>query len=169
MIEDIPRAIGGTMIAICTIILISIPRRLWLGRLGFALLGAVLAVATQIISSSAAYDSISLPTLMLLTGTMILGYFLRDSGLFFRLKRLLQQSSGGSLVWRLALLTAVLSAIITNDAAAIILTPFVMELCTERNVSPVPFLLVTEKPQPHEIQVPTHPSLSLRLSAPVPT
>ncbi|KAG8083890.1 hypothetical protein GUJ93_ZPchr0010g10218 [Zizania palustris] len=114
-----------------------------IGRTAGALLGAVLMIVFHVISADDAYASIDLPILGLLFATMVVGGYLKNAGMFKHLGRLLAwRSQGGrDLMCRVCVVTALTSALFTNDTCCVVLTEFVLELAAERNLPVKPFLL----------------------------
>ena len=106
-----------------------------LGRPAAALVGAVLMVVFSIVSQSEVYEIEgelgNLQTIFLLVGMMILSYYFDREGLL-RIVSLWIFGSGGSkpfklILWKVCLLSACLSAFITNDAAVLVITPLICE------------------------------------------
>ncbi|KAF6989593.1 hypothetical protein CFC21_006913 [Triticum aestivum] len=114
-----------------------------IGRTAGALLGAALMVVFHVISPDDAYASVDLPILGLLFATMVVGGYLKSAGMFGHLGRLLAwRSQGGrDLLCRVCVVTALASALFTNDTCCVVLTEFVLELAAERNLPAKPFLL----------------------------
>ncbi|RLN41478.1 putative transporter arsB [Panicum miliaceum] len=114
-----------------------------IGRTAGALLGAVLMIVFHVISADDAYASIDLPILGLLFATMVVGGYLKGAGMFKHLGALLAwRSQGGrDLLCRVCVVTALASALFTNDTCCVVLTEFVLELAAERNLPAKPFLL----------------------------
>ncbi len=107
-----------------------------LGRPAAALVGAVLMVVFSIVSQSEVYEIEgelgNLQTIFLLVGMMILSYYFDREGLL-RIVSLWIFGSGinkpfRAILWKVCLLSAGLSAFITNDAACLVITPLI---CTE--------------------------------------
>ncbi|CAN6284035.1 unnamed protein product [Urochloa humidicola] len=114
-----------------------------IGRTAGALLGAVLMIVFHVINPDDAYASIDLPILGLLFATMVVGGYLKGAGMFKHLGALLAwRSQGGrDLLCRVCVVTALASALFTNDTCCVVLTEFVLELAAERNLPAKPFLL----------------------------
>ncbi|XP_062213623.1 silicon efflux transporter LSI2 [Phragmites australis] len=114
-----------------------------IGRTAGALLSAVLMIIFHVISPDDAYASVDLPILGLLFSTMVVGTYLKNAGMFKHLGRLLAwRSQGGrDLLCRVCVVTALASALFTNDTCCVVLTEFVLELAAERNLPAKPFLL----------------------------
>jgi Na+/H+ antiporter NhaD/arsenite permease-like protein len=114
-----------------------------IGRTAGALLSAVLMIVFHVISPDDAYASVDLPILGLLFATMVVGSYLKSAGMFKHLGTLLAwRSQGGrDLLCRVCVVTALASALFTNDTCCVVLTEFVLELAAERNLPAKPFLL----------------------------
>jgi Na+/H+ antiporter NhaD/arsenite permease-like protein len=114
-----------------------------IGRTAGALLSAVLMIIFHVISPDDAYASVDLPILGLLFATMVVGGYLKNAGMFKHLGTLLAwRSQGGrDLLCRVCIVTALASALFTNDTCCVVLTEFVLELAAERNLPAKPFLL----------------------------
>ncbi|WVZ55088.1 hypothetical protein U9M48_005800 [Paspalum notatum var. saurae] len=114
-----------------------------IGRTAGALLSAVLMIVFHVISPDEAYASVDLPILGLLFATMVVGSYLKSAGMFKHLGTLLAWKSQGGrdLLCRVCVVTALASALFTNDTCCVVLTEFVLELAAERNLPAKPFLL----------------------------
>jgi Na+/H+ antiporter NhaD/arsenite permease-like protein len=114
-----------------------------IGRTAGSLLGAVLMIVFHVISPDDAYASIDLPILGLLFATMVVGGYLKGAGMFKHLGAVLAwRSQGGrDLLCRVCVVTALASALFTNDTCCVVLTEFVLELAAERGLPAKPFLL----------------------------
>ncbi|WOL09896.1 transporter arsB [Canna indica] len=114
-----------------------------IGRTAGSLLGAMLMVIFRVIPPEEAYDSIDLPILGLLFGTMVVSVFLEKADMFKYLGKLLSWKSHGGkdLLLRICLVSAVSSALFTNDTCCVVLTEFILKLARQNNLPPQPFLL----------------------------
>ncbi|KAK8935907.1 hypothetical protein KSP39_PZI013039 [Platanthera zijinensis] len=114
-----------------------------IGRTAGSLLAALLMILFRVINPSQAYAAIDLPILALLFATMVVSIYLEKAHLFRHLRRLLSwKSSGGrDLLVRLSLISALSSALFTNDTACIVLTEFVLDFTGRLDLPPLPFLL----------------------------
>lgn len=114
-----------------------------IGRPAGALLGAVLMVALGSLSPDAAYAAIDGPTLVVLFGTMALSAYVDARGLFDRLLRVAMRVAHTPvrLLWLLAFLPGVLSALLLNDAVCLFLTPLVLRACKAARLPFEPYLL----------------------------
>ncbi|KAJ6851829.1 putative transporter arsB isoform X1 [Iris pallida] len=114
-----------------------------IGRTAGSLLGAMLMVLFRVISPEEAYAAIDLPILGLLFGTMVVSTFLEKADMFKYLGRLLSwRSRGGKdLLCRVCVVSALSSALFTNDTSCVVLTEFVLKIARQNNLPPQPFLL----------------------------
>ena len=110
-----------------------------LGRPAAALLGGVLMVVFNIVSQSEVYEiegeKGNLQTMFLLVGMMILSYYFDREGLL-RIVSLWIFGGGTkpfkSILWKVCILSAALSAFVTNDAACLVVTPLLLgEFCKQ--------------------------------------
>ncbi|GMJ14942.1 hypothetical protein like AT1G02260 [Hibiscus trionum] len=113
------------------------------GRTAGSLLGAVLMVLFRVITPDEAYAAIDLPILGLLFGTMVVSAYLETADMFKYLGKLLSWKSKGAkdLLCRICLISAISSALFTNDTSCVILTEFVLKVARQHNLPPHPFLL----------------------------
>ncbi|KAF8672660.1 hypothetical protein HU200_049353 [Digitaria exilis] len=113
------------------------------GRTAGSLLGAMLMVLFRVMSPEDAYKAIDLPILGLLFGTMVVSIFLERADMFKYLGSALAWRSRGSkdLLFRVCLVSAVASALFTNDTCCVVLTEFILKLARQNNLPPQPFLL----------------------------
>ena len=114
-----------------------------IGRTAGSLLGAMLMVIFQVISPDQAYAAIDLPILGLLFGTMVVSVYLERADMFKYLSKLLSWKSRGpkDLLCRICLISAISSALFTNDTTCVVLTEFVLKIARQHNLPPHPFLL----------------------------
>ncbi|MQL77470.1 hypothetical protein Taro_009896 [Colocasia esculenta] len=114
-----------------------------IGRTAGSLLGAVLMVTFRVITPDQAYAAIDLPILGLLFGTMVVSGYLERADMFKYLGKLLSwKSQGGKdLLCRVCLVSAVASALFTNDTCCVVLTEFILKIARQNNLPPQPFLL----------------------------
>jgi len=113
------------------------------GRTAGSLLGAMLMVLFRVMTPEDAYKAIDLPILGLLFGTMVVSIFLERADMFKYLGSALAWRSRGSkdLLFRVCLVSAVASALFTNDTCCVVLTEFILKLARQNNLPPQPFLL----------------------------
>ncbi|EFJ26231.1 hypothetical protein SELMODRAFT_148775 [Selaginella moellendorffii] len=114
-----------------------------IGRTAGSLLGAALMVVFQVISPNQAFDAIDLPILGLLFGTMVVSVYLERADLFKYLGSGLSWRSRGpkDLLCRICVLSALSSALFTNDTTCVIFTEFVLRLCKQHRVPVLPYLM----------------------------
>ncbi|GAB4858289.1 hypothetical protein Ancab_009762 [Ancistrocladus abbreviatus] len=114
-----------------------------IGRTAGSLLGAMLMVLFRVISPEEAYAAIDLPILGLLFGTMVVSVYLERADMFKYLGKLLSWKSKGAkdMLFRICLISALSSALFTNDTSCVVLTEFVLKITRQHNLPPHPFLL----------------------------
>ncbi|MBO5669595.1 MAG: arsenic ABC transporter [Candidatus Methanomethylophilaceae archaeon] len=108
-----------------------------------ALIGAALMMLFGIVSLTTAWDSLNLDVLFLLLGMMLLVGSLDACGFFNIVANLLIRKvpDGKRFLIRIMLLSAILSALMLNDAVVLILTPAVIRCCKLLRSDPIPFLI----------------------------
>jgi Na+/H+ antiporter NhaD/arsenite permease-like protein len=115
-----------------------------MGRGVSCLIGAVLYIISGVLTPEAAFHAIDIPTIALLTGCMLLSSHAEKAGLHAWLSRALAAgASPSSLLIRISIISAVSSALITNDTACIVLTPLVIDAARSARRAPLPFLVAT--------------------------
>lgn len=114
-----------------------------LDRSGAAMAGAALMVAIGALSLGQARDSIDFNTLILLLGMMIVVAHLRYAGFFTMINRLVvvRANRPFTLLIFIVAVAGVLSAFLVNDAVCLVLTPLVIGLVTQLELSPQPYLI----------------------------
>ncbi len=116
---------------------------LQLDRTGVALLGAMLMIITATLGIDEAIIAVDYSTLILLFGLMILSAQFRLGG-FYSLLAVRSASAFREpklFMGALIVLSAVLSAILSNDVICLAMSPIVIEITRKRNWAPLPFLL----------------------------
>ncbi len=117
--------------------------RLKLDRSGVALLGAIGVIGLGAMSTEQAARTVDLPTVLLLFSFMVVSAQMRLGGFYNAVTRRVAALPLG----RNALLGAIigvagaLSAVFSNDIICLAMTPVVAQLCLQRRLNPVPFLL----------------------------
>jgi Na+/H+ antiporter NhaD/arsenite permease-like protein len=117
--------------------------RLRLDRTGFALVGAIVLVASGRLTTAAAWASIDVPTLALLFGLMVISAQFRLGGFYAALTRRLgggRHTPAGLLALVIAAAGG-LSAVLANDIVCLAMAPVLIEICVRRGLDPVPYLL----------------------------
>ncbi|XP_019864449.1 PREDICTED: putative transporter arsB [Amphimedon queenslandica] len=103
-----------------------------LGRPAAALVGAAFMVLFQIVSQSDVYaiqgHQDNLQTVFLLVGMMMLSHYYDREGILrvVMLKIFGKNKPFRSILWKVCLMSAILSAFITNDAACLVVTPLIL-------------------------------------------
>ena len=97
------------------------------------LAGGMLMVVCGVVSQDDVYlyisDEDNMQTLFLLFGMMIIAYFFQREGFLRAMvdKTMAGDQQFGQIIWKICLLSAAMSALVTNDAACTILTPWILE------------------------------------------
>ncbi len=108
-------------------------------------LGAVIMVMTRCLTIKEAYDSIDWPILMLIAGTLPLGYAMQNSGAAELLSGLIIGSVGSYGPWvvlgAVFLITFCLTEVMSHAAAAVLVAPIAYNTAIELAVSPKPFFM----------------------------
>jgi Na+/H+ antiporter NhaD/arsenite permease-like protein len=135
----------GVVVFAFTYALISARRLSFLNidRPAAALLGAVLCVASGVLTPAQATRAVDGSTLLLLLGVMGMGAFLAVDGFFDDIEHNLVRIAG-SRRRLLALITwgaGLLSALITNDAVCVLGAPIVVRIIRRHQVPALPYLL----------------------------
>jgi Na+/H+ antiporter NhaD/arsenite permease-like protein len=116
---------------------------LQLDRTGIAILGTIALLVTDSITTEESARAIHLPTLILLFSFMVVSAQLRLSGFYdwatVRLGELPLRPPG--LLAALILVVGGLSAVFSNDVACLSIAPVLIDVCLNRRLDPIPFLL----------------------------
>ncbi len=140
-----PREFLAIAIFALTYLLIS-GRRLKilpLNRPAAALLGAVLMVATGVMSPEQAYRAVDYDTLVLLLGMMLISAYLHLAGFFnWASDRVLRAGrTPERLLLYLILASGLLSALLVNDTVCLMVTPLVVAVIVRGGLPLTPYLL----------------------------
>ena len=117
--------------------------RLKLDRSGVALLGAIGVIGLGAMSTEQAARAVDLPTVLLLFAFMVVSAQMRLGGFYTAVTRQVAALPLGrnALLGALILVAGALSAVFSNDIICLAMTPVVTQLCLQRRLNPVPFLL----------------------------
>lgn len=135
----------AAIIFIATYALIAI-RRVGKYKISFpiaAAVGGLLMILFGIVSLNKAWDAINFDTLFILLGMMLVVASLDCCG-FFELvaNNLMSWSmSGKRFLVYVMIISAVLSAIMLNDAVVLLFTPIVIRCCRKAGANPIPLLV----------------------------
>lgn len=136
---------AATAIFVATYILISLRNlgRFPLDRPAVALLGGALMLVAGILTPAQAIASINLDVILLLVGMMILVSGLDVCGFFDLVSTRIAAWAKNQVSFLAALMvaTAFLSALVLNDAIALLMTPIVVRSTRALRVNPVPYLV----------------------------
>ncbi|MFO0815160.1 MAG: anion transporter [Gemmatales bacterium] len=112
-------------------------------RASIALLGAIILLATGVITFPQAIHSIHFETIGLLLGMMMIVAVLQRARFFARLAGLASQllRSPRQLLMLVVVFAALLSAILVNDVVCLAMPPLLLQLCRQRDWDPKPHLI----------------------------
>ncbi len=112
---------------------------------GAAVIGATLAIVTRCIDPEDAYQSIQWPILLLIYGMLAIGQALEASGavtlLVGMLGRFVHELGPVAVLSIVYLLTSVLTEFMSNNAAAILLTPVAIGIAESMGIDPRPLVV----------------------------
>lgn len=108
-----------------------------------ALLGGVLMLLFGIVTFQEAWSFIDMRVIFLLLGMMMLVAGLEFCGFFEIIVNIMMERfpSKGKLLIMVMLVSAVLSAIMMNDAVVLLFTPIVIRCCRLMRANPIPYLI----------------------------
>ncbi len=117
--------------------------RLALDRTGIALLGAIAMVAAGVLTTAGAVAAIDFPTILLLYGLMVVSSQFRLAGFYTLVALRLAALIARPRLFLAALIavTALLSALLTNDIVCLAFTPVLTVALLRARRDPVPYLL----------------------------
>ena len=124
--------VGSILFAIIWPFVVQDVKFFQLGRPAAALLGATLMVVFNIVPQSQVYhvlgDAGNLQAICLLVGMMMLSHYYQREGLldWVTVWVLREGVRFRSVLWKVCVLSAVMSAILTNDATCVVLTPLLL-------------------------------------------
>jgi len=112
-------------------------------RTGIALIGAIALLAGEQIDLADAWEAIDVPTIGLLFGLMVVSAQFRLGGTYtFITRRIVAaELSPPALLAVIIAVSGLLSALLANDIVCLAVTPLLIESCSRRRLSPLPFLL----------------------------
>jgi Na+/H+ antiporter NhaD/arsenite permease-like protein len=146
LLEDLGGINGGIVLIFVTVyvgmVLGGLPR-LKLNRSGIALLGAIAVIGIGAISTEEAARVVDLPTMLLLFSFMMVSAQMRLGGFYAAVTRRVAALPLGrtGLLGAIIAVAGALSAIFSNDVVCLAMTPVVLQLCLQRQLAPVPFLV----------------------------
>ncbi|CAI8820583.1 anion transporter [Methylocaldum szegediense] len=116
---------------------------LQLDRTGIAVLGAIALIATKSLTLDEAAKALHIPTLILLFSFMVISAQLRLSGFYMLVTEKLGALRVSPAVFLAALIAvaAGLSSVFSNDVVCLAVAPVLIDICLNRHIDPVPFLL----------------------------
>ncbi len=116
---------------------------LQLDRSGVALLGAIVLIGAEAVGVEAAAQSIDLPTILLLFAFMVISAQMRLGGFYDAVARRLAalDIAPVALLAALIAVSAVLSAVFSNDVVCLAMAPVLVDACRRRGRDALPYLL----------------------------
>ena len=117
----------------------------WLPIVASAILGGIALVATRCIGNDQAYQAIDWRVIVLLAGVLPLGIAMQKSGLAQGIADFSVNWVGGfgplAVLAAVYLITALMTELMSNNAAAVLITPIAYSTALSMDVSPTPFLV----------------------------
>jgi di/tricarboxylate transporter len=117
----------------------------WLPIVASAILGGIALVATRCIGNDQAYQAVDWRVIVLLAGVLPLGIAMQKSGLAQGIADFSVNWVGGfgplAVLAVVYLITALLTELMSNNAAAVLITPIAFSTAVSLGVSPTPFLV----------------------------
>lgn len=143
---------GNLVIYVGAWALLMWPQHLPLGRPGIAFVFAMLSCGLRALCSVTwpaerypvvdVFGKVEITPLALLFGLMLVNAYVKDTGLWSQVERVLDSPSPRLMLVKIVFCSAGVSAILLNDTACFVLTPIVLNLCTRRKAhSALPYLL----------------------------
>ena len=114
-----------------------------LDRSGIALLGAIVILASGRLTLDEAWLAVDVHTLALLFGLMVISAQFRLGGFYTETVRRIAARGADPdqlLLW-VILAAGALSALLANDIVCLAMAPMLIEVCAQRRINPIPFLL----------------------------
>ena len=115
-----------------------------LHRTTAALMGGMLMILLGILPQEEAFAAIDLNVIFLLTGMMVIAYFMSETGVFqWAAVQAVRLGKGDPIVVMImvALFTAAASAVLDNVTVVVLMAPVMLFVATTLDVSPIPFLI----------------------------
>ncbi|OHE79566.1 MAG: sodium:proton symporter [Lysobacterales bacterium GWF1_69_6] len=117
----------------------------WLPIVASSILGGIALVATRCIGNDQAYQAVDWRVIVLLAGVLPLGIAMQKSGLAQGIADFSVGWVGGfgplAVLAAVYLVTALLTELMSNNAAAVLITPIAYSTAVSLGVSPTPFLV----------------------------
>jgi len=137
--------VAGAAVFVLTYVLISARTvgRFRIERPAAAMLGAALMLVLGVVGPLEAVKAINVDVIVLLLGMMLLVAGLDACGFFDAVSHLVARRARTQteLLAALMVAAAVLSALVLNDAIALLMTPIIVQACRAMGLDPVPFLV----------------------------
>lgn len=136
------RAPMAVLVLVCVVVIAAV---FSVSITALAVIGATVLVLTRCIDPEDAYEAVQWPLLLLIYGMLAIGHALDDTGaMSFLVGHLVQLTEGMGPIAVLSILyliTSLLTEVMSNNAAAIILTPVAIGLADALGVDARPFVV----------------------------
>ena len=144
--EDTHRPRGRAWLALGIVLaVIAVAGLGWLPIVAASILGGIALVATRCIGNEQAYQAVDWRVIVLLAGVLPLGIAMQKSGLAQDAADLAVSVVGGygpvAVLAAIYLLTALLTEFMSNNAAAVLVTPIAYSTALSLEVSTTPFIV----------------------------
>lgn len=125
------------------LIMVRLPGKLRIGRGVAALIGLTLMILLGVVSVTEAWRSIDFDVLFLLIGMMVLVVGLEYCGLFEVISKILVDRfrTRKALLAGIMGISALLAALVLNDAVVLLFTPIVIRTCAKIRADPIPYIV----------------------------
>ena len=144
--EELQRPKGRALLAVAIVFCAIAAAGLgWLPIVASSILGGIALVVTRCIGNEQAYQAVDWRVIVLLAGVLPLGIAMQKSGLAQGMADIAVLLGGGfgplAMLAAIYLLTALLTELMSNNAAAVLVTPIAFSTAVSLGVSPTPFLV----------------------------
>ena len=144
--EDSRRPPGRALLALAIVAAVITSAGLgWLPIVAASILGGIALVVTRCVGNEQAYKAVDWRVIVLLAGVLPLGIAMQKSGLAQSIADLAVGSVGGlgprAVLAVIYLLTAVLTEFMSNNAAAVMITPIAWSTAISLGLDPTPFIV----------------------------
>ncbi|QDP73333.1 SLC13 family permease [Legionella israelensis] len=134
------------LIALLTIIAVVVLSALnFMPISGLALIGAILVIFTECITPQKAYESIDWRILMLIFGMLTLSIAMEKTGIAEFIVQntasFTSQFGPRAILISIYFMTSLLTELMTNNAAAVLITPLIISLTLKLGLNPQPFIV----------------------------
>ena len=144
--EEVQKPKGRALLAVAIVFCaIAVAGLGWLPIVASSILGGIALVVTRCIGNDQAYQAVDWRVIVLLAGVLPLGIAMQKSGLAQSMADVAVFLGGGfgplAMLAAVYLVTALLTEMMSNNAAAVLTTPIAFSTALSLGVSPTPFLV----------------------------